>query len=210
MSNTVCTLIDGLDEDGKYLRTLLRFKLHVVHHQVTWVDHKNSGMQISPDHMTLTKQGGMDTWDKISRSKRPLTRGKNELTFRINKIPDTSTLSTSTTLVVGVHPHPNCEVAMCEPGFHVSSVGVCFGALQYPETTSRDRMGYETTWLTVGKTIRVVLDFFEDKISVFCNDELKMVNDANHKPSKSLEWYFTFMLCSPNVEIQILSSSFQI
>jgi hypothetical protein len=206
-ANVICTCVNSIEDGGAYLRSLLRTKLTVVHQKVTWIDHQSTGVEISPDHKYVSKVKSNNNWDKICRSTQRLTKGRNILEFKVTKLKDPTSNDTGTAMVVGVHPNPYCVVAACEPGFHVSSVGVAYHAYQVPERQKRkSATGYDTFWMA-NNIIRVEVDFIEDRILIFCNEELKMENEESHKPSSQLEWYFTFMFCSPNVQIEILSSS---
>jgi hypothetical protein len=183
-----------------YLRELLRAQLSTKLRTIEWVDNTNSKILISHDHRTIKKVEGDSNWDRIARSKYPLTRGVNSLEFRLQRLPNARE---EPSIVIGVHPTPDCEAGMCQPGVHVSSVGVTFNT---DVNTDSVQTGGDTLWM-IGNIIRVEVDFFNDEIRVLCNGEVKIKNAPTHKLSDMPNCYFNFMICFPDVEICILNSS---
>ncbi len=200
----ICTCSNDLgSKEELYLRNLLRSKLTIVSRPVEWIDHKKTQIEISPDHKLLYKSKGKQGWDKVVRSAQPLTRGKNILEFRVEHM-DRAPLGT-VSMVVGVHPTPDCEAGVCEPGFHVSSLGVTFHTVSRPNNDDHD-----TSWMLNDNIIRLEVDFNADTIQVFCNGVLRMECTNSHKPSTMPNSYFTFMLSTVRMQIRILSSSITI
>jgi hypothetical protein len=169
---------------------------------MTWVDSSNSGIDIT-ENKYIDKIAGNSNWDKAARTELPLTRGINVVEFVTEKIPPPVTYSThDRIIVVGVHPTPNLVAGQCNPGFHVSSVGVKFGATFLPK-----RLGTEesTNWVAEG-VIRMEVDFITDQIRIYCDNELLIVNTDTHKPSLLGGCYVTFMVNTPNTRVHILKS----
>jgi hypothetical protein len=197
-SNTVST-----DDNEELLRLRQHLRGIMISAPVRWVDHTNSGIIISHDNKTLEKAGGNANWDKICRSVNPLTRGLNVIEFIVDKSDQTRAM------VVGVHPNPNCKAGLCEPGFHVSSVGISFNSsFSKTDRHNRSMQQSDTSWM-VGNNIRVEVDFITDRTQIFCNGELKVSAVETHKPSKMPNCYFTFMLYAPHMKVQILTSRTQ-
>ena len=181
----------------KTLRRIVRFT------PMTWVDSSNSGITIT-ENKYIAKIDGASNWDKAARTELPLTTGVNIVEFVTEKDPpqDVYTMH-ERIIVVGVHPTSNLVAGQCNPGFHVSSVGVKFGATFTPQRVGVDE---GTNWLSEG-VIRMEVDFITDQIRIYDNDELKIVNLDSHKPSLLAGCYITFMVNTPNTRIRILSSS---
>ncbi len=205
----VCTCINTINkndsDDVLNLRNLLRNSMSGVYltQQVQWLDHTNCGIEISSDHKTLSKNSvSSEAWDKIARSHIPLTKGLNILEFKINARPPTFMPA----MVVGVHPTNDCKAGFCEPGLHVSSVGVAFHVVASGNTTHGHNTGFDTSWM-MGQRVRVEVDFIQDKIRFYADDILKMENAETHAPSMMPGSYFTFMISAPSCAIEILRSS---
>lgn len=206
----ICTCVNTIDKNAStdvlHLQNLLRNSLNGCYltQRVQWLDHTKSGIDISPDHKLLSKNGtSSQAWDKIARSHIPLTQGLNILEFKINAKPPTFMPA----MVVGVHPTNDCKAGFCEPGLHVSSVGVAFHVVAADDKTTHGiNSGFDTSWM-MGQTVRVEVDFIQDKIRFYADDILKMVNAETHAPSKMPGCYFTFMISAPACEIEILRSS---
>jgi hypothetical protein len=87
--------------------------------------------------------------------------------------------------VIGVHPHEFCEPSQCEPGVHVSSVGLYFHVKLLNGSN-------DTTWLTKER-VRIEVDFLQDQIRYYGEDGvLRICNEDSHAPSKMGTCYLTF------------------
>jgi hypothetical protein len=49
--------------------------------RICWVENKNSGVYIAPDHKEIKRESSTHSWDTVVRSVLPLTRGLNVLEF---------------------------------------------------------------------------------------------------------------------------------
>ncbi len=194
-----CLCMNGLGEND-YLRAMLKVKMNRGRRkEIEWIDHTNCGVTISSDHKTISKTTGDRGWNRIARSREPLTQGQNILEFCVyNK---KGLFATRGSIVVGVHPNPDCIAGVCEPGFHVSSLSTKFHAIDIVDDEDKNN-----DWMFKGNIIRVEVDFDTNKTQIFCNGKLRIDSAVSHKPRMADRWYFTFMFATKS-QIRIVSSS---